>query len=268
MEVTDAAVAGFAGETGTVPVVNVSDVDASTVTTESTVTETAKSQFFTEADLAKVRTQEKDKLYPVIDQLKEEVAALRKDKEEKAARKAAEEAEKLANKEAKAKAKEESELDVKDLLKLKEAEWHEQLERERQERERAFALLEQERAYADLQNYRTQRLDQEREAIIPELVDLISGNTREELDASLEGLKERSARILESAQQAMQATRRDMTGTRATLPPAGPLETNSEQREFSAADIAAMSQAEYSKYRERLLSPTARGVTQGMFGNR
>ena len=266
MEVTDAAVAGFAGETGTVPVVNVSDVDASTVTTESTVTETAKSQFFTEADLAKVRTQEKDKLYPVIDQLKEEVAALRKDKEEKAARKAAKEAEELANKEAKA--KEESELDVKDLLKIKEAEWHEQLERERQERERAFALLEQERAYADLQNYRTQRLDQEREAIIPELVDLISGNTREELDASLEGLKERSARILESAQQAMQATRRDMTGTRATLPPAGPLETNSEQREFSAADIAAMSQAEYSKYRERLLSPTARGVTQGMFGNR
>jgi len=97
---------------------------------------------------------------------------------------------------------------------------------------------------------------------MPELLDLVGGNTREDLDASIEGLKERSARILESAQSAMQNTRREMTGTRATLPPAGPLETNSEQTQFSAQDIASMSAQEYAKYRDRLLSPKARGEAQ------
>ena len=264
MEVTEAAVDAFAAETGTTPVVNVSGADVPTVTTDEAPTQDPK--FYTEDDLAKVRSQEKDKLYPVIEQLKEEVSALRKDKEEKAARKAEKEAAEVAEKDAKAKAKLEKELDVKELLKIKEAEWQEQLERERQERERAFALLEQERAFTDLQNYRSQRLEQERENVMPELVDLLSGNTREEVDASLEGLKERSARILESAQQAMQATRRDMAGTRATLPPAGPLENNSSQRQFTAADIAAMSVTEYAQYRDKLMSPTARGVSQGLLG--
>jgi len=264
MEVTEAAVEGFAAETGTTPVVNVSGADVPTVTTDEEPATNPK--FYTEDDLAKVRSQEKDKLYPVIDQLKEEVAALRKDKEEKAARKAAEEAEKLAKKEAKQKEKLEDQLDVKELLKVKETEWQEQLERERQERERAFALLEQERAFTDLQNYRNQRLEQERENVIPELLDLLTGNSREEVDASLESLKDRSARILESAQQAMQATRRDMAGTRATLPPAGPLENNSSQRQFTAADIAAMSVTEYAQYRDKLMSPTARGVSQGLLG--
>ena len=123
-----------------------------------------------------------------------------------------------------------TDMDVRQLLQKKEADWQEQLERERQERERAFALLERERNFADLQSYRQTRLDEERETIIPELLDLVSGNTKEEVEASIEGLKERSARILDSAQSAMQNARKEMTGTRITSPSAGPLETNSEQR--------------------------------------
>jgi hypothetical protein len=157
-------------------------------------------------------------------------------------------------------------MDVRSLLKTKEQEWQEQLERERQERERAFALLEREKSFADLQNYRTQRVDSERENIIPELIDLISGNTREEIDASVEGLKERSARILESAQSAMQNARREMTGTRVTTPPAGPLDTQSDSRNFTAEDIQSMSMNEYAKYRERIMSDAARGKSRGLFG--
>jgi DNA repair exonuclease SbcCD ATPase subunit len=252
----------FQAETSTAPVVNVSGVDAPTVTED--VTSTPK--FYTEDDLARVRSQEKDKLYPVVESLKSEVAALKKEKEEKAARKAAKEAEELANKEAKAKSKLEEDLDAKELIKLKEQEWQEQLERERSERERAFALLEQERTYAELQSYKQNRFEQERDNIMPELADLVSGNTPEEVDASLESLKERSARILESAQSAMQNARKEMTGTRATLPPAGPLETNSEQRQFTAQDIASMSMNDYAKYRDKLMSDSARGKSRGLFG--
>ena len=254
----------FATDSATVPVVSLSGADAPTAT--NAVSDDVKSKFYTEEDLAKVRSQEKEKLYPQIENLKEELNLLKKEREEESTRKAASVAANEAAEAAKAKEQAESELEVRELLKVKEAEWQEQLERERHERERAFALLEQERTFTDLQNYRSQRLEQERETIMPELVDLLAGNTREEIEASIEGLKERSNRILESAQQAMQTARRDMTGTRATLPPAGPLENNSSQRNFTAAEIAAMSVQEYAQYRDKLMSPTARGVSQGMLG--
>lgn len=253
----------FEAEANTAPVVTVSGVDAP-IATENQAVNTPK--FYTEEDLSRVRSQEKDKLYPVVDSLKAEVAALKKEKEEQAARKAAIEAEELASIEAKQKAKLEEDLDAKELIKLKEAEWQEQLERERSERERAFALLEQERTFSELQSYKQNRIEQERDSIIPELADLISGNTPEEVDASLEGLKERSARILESAQSAMQNARKEMRGTSATLPAAGPLETNSEQRQFTAQDIASMSMNDYAKYRDKLMSDSARGKSRGLFG--
>ena len=253
----------FEAEANVAPVVNVSGVDAPTVTTTEP---TSNQKFYTDEDLAKVRSQEKDKLYPEIERLKEEVLSLKKDKEEKAARKAAEEAQKLVKKAEKEKSKLEDDLDAKELLKVKEAEWQEQLARERQERESAFALLEREREFANLQSYRQQVLEQERDNIIPQLVDFIQGNTVDELNASVEQLKERSASILESAQAALTQQRREQVGTKATLPPAGPLETNSEQRMPTADEIAAMPMNEYAKYRNRLLSPRAQGRTSGLLG--
>jgi len=253
----------FEAEANTAPVVNVSGVDAPTVTDEEP-TQTQK--FYTEEDLAKVRTQEKDKLYPVVEQLKSEVASLKKDKEEKAARKAAEEADKLAKKADKEKSKLEEDLNAKELIKLKEVEWQEQLERERSERERAFALLEQERTFSELQSYKQNLIERERDNIMPELVDLLSGNTTDELNASIESLKERSARILESAQAAMQNARKEMRGTSATLPAAGPLETNMDSRQFTAQDIASMSMNDYAKVRDKLMSDAARGKSRGLLG--
>ena len=259
METAGVNAEAFAAEAGTVPVVAESSnnfVVADAPTTKAT------SKFYTEDDLAKVRSQEKEKLYPQIDKLKEELDAIKKEREAELAARAAE---------AEAKAKQqqealENDMDVRTLLKTKEQEWQEQLERERQERERAFALLERERTFADLQGYRQQRVEQERDNIIPELVDLISGNTREEVEASIENLKERSNKILESAQFAMQNARKEMTGTRVTTPPLGPMDDNSEQRALTAEDIQSMSMNDYAKYRERILGASARGKSRGLFG--
>jgi DNA repair exonuclease SbcCD ATPase subunit len=262
-ETAEQMASAFEAEANVAPVVNVSGVDAPTVTTTELVN---TQKFYTDEDLAKVRSQEKDKLYPEIERLKEEVLSLKKDKEEKAARKAAEDAEKLSKKAAKEKAQLENDLDAKELLKIKEQEWQEQLERERNERERAFALLEREKEFANLQSYRQQLLETERDNIMPQLVDFIQGNTPEELAQSVESLKERTASILESAQAALQQQRRDMRGTSATLPPAGPLETNSEQRMPTAEEIAAMPMNEYAKYRSRILSPGAQGKSRGLLG--
>lgn len=220
-----------------------------------------ESKNYTSEDLKKVREQEKSKLYPQIESLKEELNSLKQERESRLE----EEARLRAEAEAEAKRRAEEEMDVRDLLNKKEQEWQERLESERLEREKAFALLERERMFSELNAYRSSRLEEERENIIPELIDLITGNTPDEIEASIAGLKDRSMRILESAQQAMSSARKEMTGSRITAPPSGPLDTNSEQQQFSAEQIAAMSVTDYAKYRGKLLGQAASDRGKGLF---
>jgi len=220
-------------------------------------------------DIAKAREQEKAKLYPQMEKMKEELSSLKKAREEQAAKEAEREqrnAEELLRKEAQKKEEEESELSFKDLLKKKEQEFQAQLEAERLERERAFALLEQERKFQEVMNYRQQRVEQERENIVPELIDLIDGNSADEVEQSIAMLKEKSARILSSAQQAMQSARQQMAGTRITNPAAGPLDNDSEQKSYSPDSIREMSLADYAKQRAKLLGTAASNRGQGLFG--
>jgi hypothetical protein len=220
-------------------------------------------------DIAKAREQEKAKLYPQMEKMKEELLSLKKAREEQAAKEAEREqrnAEELVRKEAQKKEEEESELSFKDLLKKKEQEFQSQLESERLERERAFALLDQERKFQELMTYRQQRVEQERENIVPELIDLIDGNTADEVEQSIAMLKEKSVRILSSAQQAMQSARQQMAGTRITNPAAGPLDNDSEQKTYSPDSIREMSLADYAKQRAKLLGTAASNRGQGLFG--
>lgn len=226
------------------------------------VTPVTTEKSYTEDDLKKVREQEKSKLYPQIDSLKDELNLLKKEREERIAE--AQAAKDIAETEARKKA--ESEMDVRALLETKEQEWAQKLEVERLERERAFTLLERERQYAELNEFRNRRLNEEQDNIMPELLDLISGNTPEEIEQSITGLRERSSRILESAQSAMQTARKEMKGTSVTTPPSGPMDTNSDQQQFTADQIAAMSVTEYAKYRGKLLGKAASDRGKGIFG--
>ena len=219
-------------------------------------------------DLAKAREQEKAKLYPQMEKMKEELATLKKAREEEAAKEAEREAKRVAKeaeKAAKAKQKEEEELSVKELLSKKEQEWESRLEAERLERERAFAMLEKEREFQELNNYRQGRLEQERDNIVPELIDLISGNTKDEIEQSISMLKEKSASISSSVQQAMQTAKQQMAGTRITNPAAGPLDNDSSQQSLTPDSIRDLSMAEYAKQRAKLLGTAASNRGQGLF---
>jgi hypothetical protein len=221
---------------------------------------------FTADDVAKAREQEKAKLYPQMEKMKEELSALKKAREDEESRRAQFESQKEAERAAQENAKAEEELSAKDLLKKKEQEFQSMLEAERLERERAFALLDQERKFQELMNYRQQRVEQERESIVPELIDLIDGNTADEVEQSIAMLKEKSARILSSAQQAMQSARQQMAGTRITNPAAGPLDNDSDQQSYTPDSIRDMSLADYAKQRAKLLGNAASNRGQGLFG--
>jgi hypothetical protein len=220
-------------------------------------------------DIAKAREQEKAKLYPQMEKMREELSSLKKAREEQAAKEAerdARAADEVARREALKKEQEESELSAKELLAKKEQEFQALLDNERLERERAFALLEQERKFQELMNYRQSRMEQERENIIPELIDLIDGNTADEVEQSIAGLKDKSARILNSAQAAMQNARQQMAGTRITNPAAGPLDNDSDQKSYTPDSIRDMSLADYAKQRAKLLGTAASNRGQGLFG--
>jgi len=239
------------------------------VTPQTLATEEVKSlPTFTADDISKARSQEKQKLYPQIDKLQEELALLRKDREDRIAQEA-ERAEKRklreAEREAEKKAKQEDEMSFKKLLKTKEQEWAEKLESEKQERERAFALLQREQEFNELNQYRQQRLEAERDNIMPELIDMIAGDSRDEIEQSISRLKDKTAQIVESVSSASLQTRKEMVGTRITAPASGPLDNESDPRAFSPDDISKMSLADYAKNRAKLLGGNNRG--QGLFGN-
>lgn len=219
---------------------------------------------FTADDLAKAREQEKNKLYPELNRMKDELADIKRRSDEAEAAQELQLAAQNAALAAQKQALEEEELSAKELLAKRELEWTARLEHETQERERAFALLEKDREYQEIQNYLRNRLSEESDNIVPELLDLVGGSTADEVEQSIAVMKEKSAQIMMSAQQASTLARQQMTGARVTAPVSGPLDTNSEYNQLTSEAIKDMPMSEFAKLRPKLFSNTNnRG--QGLF---
>lgn len=240
-------------------------IDAPAPVVEAQEVETVM-QSFTADDLAKARAQEKAKLYPQIEKMAQELENLKKAQAEEAARKAAKKAERDKQEQEEAKAKEENELSYKELLKKKEQEFQSLIEKERLERENAIALLDKERRFQEIMNYRQQRIEQERDNIVPQLIDLVNGNTKEEIEQSIENLKAKSSAIMQDVQQTVLSARQQMPGARITAPASGPLDNDSEQQISTPDSIREMSMADYARQRAKLLGNAASNRGQGLFG--
>jgi len=114
-------------------------------------------------------------------------------------------------------------------------------------------------------NYRQARIEQERDNIVPELIDLVQGGTPDEIEQSIALLKDKSASIINSAQAAISASRQQMAGPRVTMPAAGPLDTDSDYNPRTPENIRGMSMDEYAKHRAKLLGNSASNRGQGLF---
>lgn len=239
------------------------------------VQEQPPSKVFTEDEVRKIRQQEKDKLYKRIEDadvrvkhMEEQLSLLSKERED-----AIREAEERARKEQEIlRQREIEELSAKELLARREDEFNSRLNQVEQEWQQKFqsmeeqrqaqeALLEKERYMQALESYRQRRLTEEQETIIPELRDLISGNSEDEIEASISVLRERSSAIIESIQQAAQPSR--LRGAPVTAPPVGPLDNQMEYQTLSADEIRNMPMDQYAKMRDRLLA--ARTPGRGRF---
>lgn len=226
---------------------------------------------FTAADLERVRQEEKDKLYSRLSKVDERSEALEAElkqlREERQAREA-EEAQRQQAEEDAAKAKAESEMSAKKLLEERSSEWEKRFAQIEREREQERAALAKESEYNKLRAYIQERAGAERENIAPELVDLISGNTPEEVDASIEMLKDKTSQIFQSVQSAQETARSQMRGVAATgYTGNGPTDGDAGSRQLSADDIKSMPMAEFAKYRSQLLGAAAnKSNNRGLFG--
>lgn len=219
-------------------------------------------RFFSQEELnaaiEKARQQEKDKLYPTIeksderskamaDELKELRAFQRKQEKAEQDRQAAIEAER--------KKAEEAELSAKELIQRREAEFEARMAQFEAENQQRVALMEKEIEFSRLQAYTQRRVSEESDEIAPELLSAgyITGNTEEEVEASIARAKATTAQLVESMKSAGVRQRAAMPGVApaAGTNGVGPMDQQGE-RQLTDKDIQGMGMAEYAQLRQRL----------------
>lgn len=245
-------------------------------------------QTFTAEDIEKARREaiqqarqeERDKLYAQLGKGDERVKAMEEEIKRLQEAEAARQRE-IAKREAEAekarKAKEDAEKSAKELLAEKEQTWQQRLDQVKaeqdarmaeiaQQQELQKAMWEKEREMAQLALYIRDRIEAERDNIAPELLDFIDGQTQEEVDASIERVKAKTAAIVEGMRQAQVAARAGMPGT---APAAGAtgitpgLDTGQGQQ-LGADDIRKMGMKEFAELRQKM--GLGSGGGQGIFG--
>ena len=250
--------------------------------------ELPEGQYFTQEQLDEAikaakqtaRTEERDKLYPQQDRQKQAFDAMQAEVAElrKAETARVKEAERIQREAEKAKQKlAEAEMSAKDLLAQKEQTWQQQLDQMKadqearlaeiaQQRELDQAMMVKERELAALQIYIRDQVAANQDKIAPELIDLIGGNTQEQVDASITDMIARTGRIVEGMRQAQVAQRAGMLGvspsggSTAVVPG---IDTGDKQ--LTADDIKGMSMEEFAALRSKV-GMAAAGTGRGIFG--
>jgi len=210
---------------------------------------------WTDEDLERARQQEKDKLYGRLDEVQTQMRTFQAEREAEQA-----ERQRLAEEAAEAvRLKEEGELEVRDLLARKETEWQQRITQMEQRYDADRAVFAKEREFSEVQNYRRDRIEQESEFILPELRDLITGDTVQAVDASIEVMKARTEQIFTNLQAANQNVQpfQQPRGAAPTAPPVGPMEQMPSYESLTPEDIKGMDMETYKKYRGQLLQATS-----------
>jgi len=230
------------------------------VVTGTPATEQRPAYRWTDEDIENARKQEKDKLYGRIEDMGSQLKTLQQERQAELA-----ERQRLADEaEAARKAKEESELDLRALMDRREAEMRAEIERIRQTQETEREVFAKERMLQEAALYKRDRIAQESEYVIPELRHLVTGDTPEAVDASIEELKQMSASIINNLVQAEPPqVPYQPRGAAPTSPPVGPMEQMPSYESLTPEDIKGMDMDTYKRYRSHLLQATSPNNRRG-----
>ena len=153
-------------------------------------------------------------------------------------------------------------MDLRTLFEQKEAAFQSQIAELNQRYDTDRAIFDRERALQEAHAYRIARIEQESEYLLPELRDLIGGDTPEQVDASIEEMKARSETIFNNIRAA--AEPQPFRGAAmASVPPVGPMEQLPSYEQLTPEDIRGMDMDTYKRYREQLLRATSPNRQRG-----
>ncbi|KUL44751.1 hypothetical protein ADL22_12465 [Streptomyces sp. NRRL F-4489] len=223
----------------------------------------------TEDDIARARQQERETLTNRLESQQEVLDKLATDLQQREAKRkadeeAAAEAQRVAEEEAERKRR--SELTAKTLLAEKEKEWEAKLADLQKQIAERDALAAKEREFAELQSYRSAALAQAADNIAPELQDLVTGNTKEEIDESIAAMAAKSAAIVQSIQAAQTQARAQMRGTQPTGYGIGPGGAMGDTRQLSVEEISTMPMSRWAEVRKQIPGIASSSGDRGMFG--
>jgi hypothetical protein len=126
------------------------------------------------------------------------------------------------------------------------------------------AILERERQFNALQEFRTRRVAEESDLIHPSLVGLVQGNSEAEIEQSITAVKASTDAMVQDIQGQQVAQRQQMRTVAPTgAPPVGPSDNASGQQTYTAEDISAMDNATYAKHRGALLQAASARAAAG-----
>lgn len=216
-----------------------------------------------QAAIEQARREEKDKLYGRIESQDERLRRIEQERQDEVQRQ--EEARLAAEAEAQRLAEEE--MSVRELFQKERQEWESRFNSLRQEQEAERAFFEKERTFHQLQEYRRQRIEQEADNLMPELLDLVTGNTEEEVENSIALVRAKTDAILEQMRAATPPAATPQRGASITSPPVGPMDNESAYQTLTAEDIAAMDMNTYAQYRDKIHAGLAeRNRNRGLYG--
>jgi len=234
---------------------------------EAPVISTTKGErTWTNDEVEAIRKQEKDKLYSRIESessrvksLEDQLQAIQADRD----RTLADHESKIKAEQEKLREREREEFSAKDLLTRQQVEWEQRLNTVQNEWEQKLAtveadrqakeiLLEKEREFQAIEAYRQRRMHDEAENIVPQLLDLVAGNSQEEIENSIALLVSKSSAIINEVTQASPQSR--LRGVPSVAPSSGPMDNYTEQKNFSVDDLRNMSMKEFAENRDRLLA--------------
>lgn len=218
--------------------------------------------------IEKARTEEKNKLYPQMEEMRTNLTNLTKERDDRIA---AEQAEAARVAEA-ARLASEAEMTAIERLEQFKTEQDQRFAEIIAERDRSSALLEREREFSRLNEYKVRRMAENADDIIPQFADYVRGNTEQEIEASILTAKEKSAQIVQEMQEAQDRLLQGGVRRPAPLPISGtpPVDlmgnVSDQFQRLTAEDINAMTPDEYSQHRQELLRAASDSVrTRGIY---
>jgi hypothetical protein len=229
--------------------------------TTNSPTLSAEFQAFLDSRIEQVRKEEKDKLYPTIEELKGQLGELTAEREERIKRE--EEAQQQAAEEARL--RQESEQTALERLQNFQQEAEQRFTELTRERDLAEAQRQKEFEWSRLQDYRTRRIAEESANIAPQFVDYISGNSEEQVEMSIAQAINKTNEIMNEI-AAVNQRQRQAVPLPTTGMPATSLEglsgTDQQQMSFTPEQLRDMPIEEYSKYRSQLMGALSSRVRE------